>query len=250
MTKYVGQIKAIMKVLNHIVDLILPPQCVVCRSAVDSSGNICASCWKRLNFISEPLCEACGYPFPYEAPGIKFCAACVRKAPPFDRARAALRYDEHSKGLVTGLKFSDKTHQAPTFAKLMATAGNPLINESDCIIPVPLHRVRLFMRRYNQAALLALGLAKISAKPVIYDMLVRKINTPPQMRLNRRERQKNVKSAFGLNEKYREKVKGKSVLLVDDVMTTGATIESCAKALKKSGAWRVNVLTLARVVEG
>jgi len=234
---------------RNIVDLILPPQCISCRSVIDSAGNICAGCWKQLNFISEPLCEACGYPFPYEAPGIKFCAACARKAPPFDRARAALCYDEQSKRLVTGLKFSDKTHQAPTFSKLMAVSGNALITESDCIIPVPLHRIRLFMRRYNQAALLALGLAKLSDKPVIYDLLVRKINTPPQMSLNRNQRLKNVKSAFGINDKYKEKVKGKSVLLIDDVMTTGATIESCAKILKKSGAWRVNVLTLARVVE-
>jgi len=240
----------VKKLLTYILNLILPPQCLSCKSAIDQNGNICARCWRALNFISEPLCDACGYPFAYEAPGIKFCGPCSRKAPPYDKARAALRYDDASRDLVTGLKFSDKTHQAGGFAKMMASIGGQLLKETDYIAPVPLHKFRLLKRRYNQAALLAKGIADISGKPIIYDALLRKINTPPQSSLNRKERQKNVKSAFILNEKHRAKIKGKTILLIDDVMTTGATINSSALVLKRAGAWRVNVLTLARVVEG
>jgi len=176
------------------------------------------------------------------------CGACIADPPRFDRARAAMRYDDAARGLVLQFKHADATHAAPGYAKWMARAGADLIAGCDLIAPVPLHRWRLLWRRYNQSALLAQALGRASGKPVLPDLLIRRRATPSQGRLGRNQRFQNVAGAFALRPVHAGKLQGLRVLLVDDVMTTGATVAECAKVLKRAGAASVDVLTLARVV--
>lgn len=175
------------------------------------------------------------------------CGACIETRPSFSAARAVFRFDDHSKTLVHQLKFQDELYLAKTFATWMARAGAELIDRSDIIAPVPLHRKRLIARRYNQAAQLAHALSRASGLPCMLDALVKIKHTMAQSGLNRREREMNVRRAFAANPKHADALRGRSLLLVDDVMTTGATAEACVKALLQAGAGTVNVLTLARV---
>jgi ComF family protein len=197
------------------------------------------------------MCTHCGYPLELgvgfdEAAGL--CGACVRQPPVFERARAVFAYDAASRGLILGFKHADKTHGAPAYAQWMARAGSGLLDEAELIVPGPLHRWRLFARRYNQAALLASGLARVGGKIFMPDLLVRTRATPSQGRLSRRARLLNVRGAFAVNVRRRHMLKGRRVLLVDDVYTTGATVDAATRALMAGGAAAVDVLTLARVV--
>ncbi|MDX2112917.1 MAG: ComF family protein [Alphaproteobacteria bacterium] len=175
-----------------------------------------------------------------------YAASACASAPPFSRARACVRYDEHSKRLVLLLKYHDQAYLARIFGSWLAKAGGELIRASDMIIPVPLHYWRFVSRRYNQSALLAAALAKTCGLPHLPDGLTRTRKTLPQTGLSRSQRENNVRGAFAANPKHLATLKGKSVLLMDDVFTTGATIEACTKALLKAGSSTVNVLTLAR----
>ncbi len=159
-----------------------------------------------------------------------------------------MRYDDHSRDLILGFKYADRTFAAPAFARWMVRAAAGLINDADLVVPVPLHRFRLWRRRYNQAALLALGITKLAGKQAVPDLLVRKRATPSQGRLSAAQRRANVRGAFAVRAERRAELAGKRVLLVDDVMTTGATVSSSARALLRAGAAAVDVVTLARVV--
>jgi ComF family protein len=182
---------------------------------------------------------------PAETP---YCGACLQRRPVYDRARAAMAYDEGSRDLVLGFKHADRTEGAPAYAAWMARAAADLLDETDVIVPVPLHRWRLLRRRYNQAALLANALGKRERVPVAPDALVRKRNTPSQGAMTTDGRWRNVRGVFALRPAARRHIADRRVLLVDDVMTTGATLEACARTLKKAGAAGVDVVTLARVV--
>jgi ComF family protein len=230
------------------LDALLPPLCLSCQTIVDQPGAVCAACWTRLSFLGAPMCQRCGLPFPYEVGAGAECAACIADPPPWQRARAVFAYDEASRGLVLGFKHADRLHAAPAFGRWLARAGAELAAESDIVAPVPLHWLRLALRRYNQAALLATALAAASGRAVIPDLLRRTRRTPSQGRLGRTERQRNVAGAFRIRERHRPRLDGARVLLVDDVLTTGATARACAKALTDAGAAAVDVLTLARVV--
>jgi ComF family protein len=186
-------------------------------------------------------------PFEFDPGGADaLCGNCIRERPAYDRARAVFRYDDASRGLVLAFKHGDRIDAAPAYARWLARAGGALIEGADLIAPVPLHWTRLFHRRYNQSALLANALARLSGRPAAPDLLRRKRRTPSQGGLGRAERARNVRNAFAVRRGV--SVEGKRVLLVDDVLTTGATVEACAKTLLKSGAAAVDVLTLARVV--
>lgn len=240
------------------LDAVLPPQCLSCAELVSEPGALCAACWARLNFIAAPFCRICGWPFDSdpsssdgaaEAPPTDLvCGACLREPPLFDRARAVLAYDDASRGLILGFKHADRTHGAPAFARWLARAGGELLIAADIIAPVPLHWSRLLARRYNQAALLGLGLAKLTGKSVVPDLLVRRRPTPSQARLSRSERLRNVAGAFAVRPSRLAAARGRRIVLVDDVLTTGATVSACAKTLRRAGAVSVDVLTLARVV--
>ena len=168
--------------------------------------------------------------------------------PAFDRARAVFRYDDASRGLVLGFKHADETHAAPAYGRWLARAGADLLTDADLVAPVPLHRWRLLYRRYNQAALLAHAVARQSGVRLAVDLLARRRHTPQQGRMSSLARRRNVRSAFAVRPQWRQAVEGKRVLLIDDVLTTGATVEECARVLLRHGASGVDVVTLARVV--
>jgi len=239
---------ALRRAGRRALDAVLPPTCLACGDAVVEAGALCGTCWNQLAFLGAPLCQCCGYPFEYEAPEGWLCGACTRDRPSYDRARAVLAYDDASRPLVLGFKHADRTHAAPAFGRWLARAGAELVADADLITPVPLHRWRLFRRRYNQAALLASALGQETGLATAPDLLVRRRATPSQGRKSRAARRRNVQGAFGVRANWRDGLEGRRVLLVDDVMTTGATIEECARVLKRGGAEAVAVLTFARVV--
>jgi ComF family protein len=232
-----------------LLDLVLPPRCLRCGLAVDSQGRLCAECWRSLTFLGPPQCRLCGYPLPHALPEAPLCGECAREAPAYDRARAALRYDDGARRLILAFKHADRTDIAPAFGVWLARAGAELLAEAELIAPVPLHRFRLLKRGYNQAAILAQALAKATALPLIPDLLQRQRATASQQGLSGRARLENVTpAAFRVHPWQRGRVEGRAVMLIDDVLTTGATVGACARVLRRAGASRVDVLTLARVV--
>jgi ComF family protein len=188
----------------------------------------------------------CGLPFPHPMGEDAICADCARDKPSWDRARAVLRYDKHSRRLVLALKHADRTHLAGALGGWMRRAGAEVLDGADLVLPVPLHWTRLFARRYNQAGLLAQAIRAAGGPPVAPDWLVRRRRTPSQGRLGAAARARNVRGAFALRPG--RNIRGKRVVLIDDVLTTGATVEECARVLRRGGAEFVGVLTLARAL--
>lgn len=234
------------------LNAVLPPLCLSCETLTESAHGFCAECWKGLHFITPPYCACCGLPFEFTVvmPDGALCGECMIERPRFSEARAALSYDNESRAVILPFKSHDRTDFAPAFARLMAQAGAALLEKAEVIVPVPLHPTRLFARRYNQAALLTLALSKISGKPARLQGLIRKKHTPSQGTLHRSERQRNVAGAFAVPENEKPHLVGRNVLLIDDVLTTGATASACASVLLIAGAKEVNVLALARVKKG
>jgi ComF family protein len=231
-----------------LLDLLYPPLCLNCRGPVGEPHNLCAKCWREISFIDGPACAACGLPFEIDPGPDTLCAACLAEPPAFDRARSAMRYDDASKGAILALKRADRLEFARLFAIWLRRSGQELLAEADVIVPVPLHPLRLWFRRYNQAALLGRRLQQMTGKPFAPLALVRTRSTPSQGKMpSAKARARNVQGAFKVPPRFDSTVRGRAVLLVDDVLTTGATVEACARALKRAGAARVLVLTIARV---
>jgi len=233
---------------RRLLDSLLPPLCLGCGEIVATPGALCAECWPRFFFIGEPHCPRCGTPFARDIGAAALCAACLKKPPRFRRARAALVYDQHSRRLILPLKHGDRTDLARACGRWMARAGAELLSEAELIAPVPLHWRRLFMRRYNQAVLLARVVAGETPGRLAPDLLRRRRWTGSQAGLQAHERRRNVRQAFAVHPRWQARLEGKAVLLVDDVLTTGATIDACVRSLVDGGARHVDVLTLARVV--
>jgi ComF family protein len=229
------------------VDLAAPSLCLICAEPVGEPASLCLSCWDRLRQIDEPVCDALGTPFAYDQGEGSLSAAALADPPPWDRARAAVLFDETSGRLVHALKYLDRQEAGLLMARMMARAGRNLLAETDLIIPVPLHRFRLWRRRFNQSAFLARQVATASGRPCSTHLLLRRRPTRTQVGLEREERRKNVRNAFALTPEGVAAIAGKSVLLIDDVRTTGATAEACARVLKEAGAARVNLLSFALV---
>ena len=229
-----------------IVDAVLPPRCLACGETVAEPDSLCGRCWAAMTFFAPPWCRMCGLPFPYPMGEDAVCAACAREHNSWDRARAVLRYDRHSRQLVLALKHGDRTHLARALGGWMQRAGGELLEGADLLVPVPLHWSRLFARRFNQAALLAYAVHAAGGPSVAPDWLVRRRRTPSQGRLGALARVRNVRGAFAL--KPSRSVAGKRVVIVDDVLTTGATVAECARVLRRDGAASVGVLTLARAL--
>lgn len=233
---------------QKIGDLLLPRRCLKCGATVDGGGALCAACWPLLRFIGPPQCAGCGFPFEFDQGDDAYCAACLAHPPPYDSARAVFAYDDNSRDPLLAFKHADRTDVTPAFARMLETVAGNLFDRIDLIVPVPLHRTRLISRRYNQAALLAQALGRRTGKSCQSDLLVRRRKTPSQGGLSGAARRRNVAGAFAVRERSLEDVAHRSILLIDDVFTTGATIEACSKALRSAGAREIHAVTLARVI--
>jgi ComF family protein len=233
--------------LRHAVDIALPNLCPACREPVGDPG-LCAACWSKLSFIAPPYCERLGIPFPFDGgPGLLSMEA-IADPPAYNRARAAVRYDDVASALIHALKYGDRLDLAPTMGRWMANAGRELVANADAMVPVPLHWRRQWARRFNQSALLAEVIAKTSGRPVAYGALKRSKATPQQVGLAKADRALNVQGAFRVPPDGKAEVVGRRLVLVDDVLTSGATVGACARALLRAGAANVDVLVFARVV--
>ena len=231
-----------------LVDLVLPPVCPACRAPVGSAPGLCLDCWTTVTFFEEPWCERLGTPLPVDLGPGTLSAEAVATPPVFGRSRAAVAYDGVVPRLVQAFKYGDRLDLAPMFAAWTARAGRDLLADCDLVVPVPLHRWRLLGRRYNQAAVLAARLARLAGRPYRPLVLVRRRSTRRQVGLSQASRAQNMAGAFAVPGWARSSVKGRRVLLVDDVYTTGATVSAACRALLRAGASQVDVLTLARVV--
>lgn len=210
---------------------------------------MCADCFRQTGFITEPFCTRCGVPFASAAIGGTdgLCPACRETPPLYRYARAALRYDAQGRRLILPFKHADRQELASTLAPHMARTGAALLREADVLVPVPLHRTRLFHRRYNQAALLAQAVARIAARPCIADALLRQRATKSLGEKSAAERATEVAGAFTVRGSRSSQLTGRNVLLIDDVMTSGATVNACAAALLAADVTSVDVLVAARV---
>lgn len=231
------------------LDLVFPPLCLACQLRVCDHDTLCAHCWRTIDFVRAPLCDRLGLPLPYDIGAPMISAAASAEPPDYDRARAVARYDGTIRDLIHAFKFYDAHHTRRLFARWLCEAGRDLLPAADIIVPVPLARWRLFTRRYNQAQLLAADVARAARKPIRCHALLRRRATARQVGLTRAERRRNVSGAFAVAARRRAEIAGKAVLLIDDVITTGATVNAAARALKKAGAARVDVLALAIVCE-
>jgi len=235
-------------VLRTALDIALPPLCPACREPVEGQA-LCPACWSKLSFITRPYCERLGIPFVYDpGPGILSMEA-IAAPPAYQRARAAVRFDEISRALVHALKYSDRLDLAPMMGRWLSHAGRELLAEADALVPVPLHWRRLWARRFNQSAMLAAAISAESGVPIATGLLRRVKPTAQQVGLSRTERAANVQGAFRVPPEARGGVAGRRLVLVDDVLTSGATVEGCARALLRAGAANVDVLIFARVAD-
>lgn len=231
-----------------LLDLILPPRDLA--GATTLTGGLAVHAWSRITFLEDPVCDGCGSPFEFDpGPDIR-CTACTAKPRAFDRARAACLYDEASRDMILKLKHADRTDLAGLAANWLSRAARPLLADTDLIVPTPLHRWRLMKRRYNQAAEVARPLARLAALPYLPDALVRVRDTETQGGKSASGRRRNMAGAFAVPAARRKQVEGRRILLVDDVLTTGATAHACARALKVAGAASVHLAVIAKVRAG
>lgn len=231
------------------MDILLPPLCLACRAPIDAHGGLCPPCWSEIDFIRAPLCDRLGLPLPYAVGETMVSAAALAAPPDYDRARAVAAYGGVMRDLVHGLKYGDRHEGLDMFARWLEAAGKALLAEADMLVPVPLFPVRLWRRRFNQSLLLAQRLGRATGLAVDPFVLVRTRHTVSQVGLSHDRRRRNVAGAFAVAGDGKVRIRGSAVVLIDDVITTGATADACARALRRAGADRVDVLALARVVD-
>lgn len=232
------------------LDLLYPPSCPLCLAATAEHDALCARCWSALPLLERPYCERLGLPFPVDLGGPLLSVEAMSNPPVFQRARAAVRYEGGARALAHRLKYGDRTELARLLARMMMRAGQDLMRDADLIVPVPLHFGRLWARRFNQAATLSAELSRLGGVPWEPLLLERRKRTRPQVGLSRAARADNLQGAFAVATRRAPALEGRRVLLVDDVLTTGATANACARALLRAGARDVDVLVFARVVLG
>jgi ComF family protein len=230
--------------------VLFPPACAGCRRLVAEPGTLCGACWTKLRFLEKPWCPVMGTPFAHEMGEGFLSAEAIASPPPFARARAAVIYSDIARQMVQSLKYNDRTDLAPWMARWMLRPGAELLADTELVVPVPLHWRRFFSRRFNQSAELARAVAKLAGLPFAPAAVERKRPTAKQVGLSAKAREDNVRGAFRVPPEREIEIVGRRVLVIDDVYTTGATVFALAKALKRSGAAHVDVLTFARVLPG
>lgn len=240
-TEFVNPLRSSSVLGRSLLDILLPPSHNFGRS--DNHLD-----WSQFTFLDDPCCDLCGFPFEFDQGAKAICGACAGRTPIFDKCRAAFTYNDHSRPYILAFKHGGRTMHLDRFARQLQRAGHPFWKDADMIVPVPLHRSRLIKRRFNQAALLARALSQHVSIPFEPEILFRHKATISQGGQSQKGRFRNVKGAFTVPETAQLAIKDKVIVLIDDVMTTGATLESCAKALKRAGAQKVYALTLSRVV--
>ena len=235
--------------LARLVDIVTPPVCLNCHEPLSTKDTLCPPCWTKIDFIRQPLCDRLGIPLPYDSGAGTLSAQAVAEPPLYARARAVARYDGVMRQLIHDLKFHDRHDARKLFGRWLAEAGKCLISDADVIVPVPLHRWKLLKRRFNQSAILSAELSRLTGKANAPLVLKRTRRTIPQLGLTATQRQQNVKGAFSIPLRLKPVVQGRRVLLIDDVITTGATISAATAALLSAGATGVDVLALAMVTD-
>lgn len=234
--------------LAFFADILVPPACPVCHQAQAEDDGLCPRCWQGLEFIRKPICAVSGMPMAVDLGDEAVCLPVQIHPPPYAKARAAFAYNGSAAALVKRLKFGDRPELAAFLARFMIAAGRDVLTPDAVLVPVPLHRRRLFLRRFNQAAELCRAIQNMTGHEIFYQSVARIKPTRQQIGLTRAGRKRNLAGAFAVPEKARAHIKGRTLVLVDDVLTTGATVEALAKLLLRAGAGQVHVLTLARVV--
>lgn len=234
-------------ILKNVFEMLVPSSCIRCTARTAEQGGLCPSCWNQAQFIERPYCEILGQPFSHDQGEGALSAAAIADPPPFERLRSVLVYNDLARGLVSAFKFTDRGDLAPWMAKWMAVAGRDLVADCDLVVPVPLHWRRLQSRRFNQSAELARYLAATTEKEFQPQFLTRMKPTRQQIGLSASQRARNVQGVFRVTPDRLSLVEAKRVLLIDDVYTSGATVKSCTRALKRAGAGSVDVLTFAMV---
>jgi len=237
--------------LSPVLDIIMPPICVHCHKPVSAHGQLCPPCWNQIDFITRPCCDITGIPLPYDTDPYgedqkKVSALALSHPPLYDRGRAVAHFSAVMRDLIHKFKYGDRREGLSLFGRWMLMAGQEFLLESDLLIPVPLYRTRLWQRRFNQSALLCYELQRLTGMRVDVLSLKRRRATRSQIGLSQQARRANVSNAFSISPRHKKKIEGRNILLVDDVLTTGSTVDACAHTLKKSGARCVNVLVLAR----
>lgn len=246
-----GEFKGLARRLAGVTaNFLFPPGCPGCRRRVSETGTLCGACWSKVRFIEKPCCPVMGTPFSHDMGETFLSAEAIANPPPFARARAAVVYAGIARQMAQRLKYNDGTELAPWMARWMVRAGTELIAGADVIVPVPLHWQRFLRRRYNQSAELARAVARLSGKPFEPVAVTRVKSTRKQVGLGVQQRQDNVRGAFKVLPEHDVLVRGRRVLVIDDVYTTGATVSAMARALKRGGATATDVLTFARVLPG
>lgn len=236
---------ALLAPLLRIADIALPPRCPGCGEVVRADHRFCAACWGTLRFLGPPWCAGCNAPFAFDRGADAQCGRCLAEPPPHDGVRAAVAYGDVARTVVLKLKYGGRIAYADTMARAMARV---MPEGGDLLVPVPLHRARLWSRGYNQAGLLAAALTRATGVPMARDLLRRTRATPMLRGMGASARAKAVAGAFALAPGARERIAGKSLVLVDDVHTSGATGDACARVLRRGGASRVVLLCFARVL--
>ena len=244
-TRQIGQNAA-----RSLSEFVLPPVCLGCSTRMGDHGGLCVKCWQQIDWIERPYCAILGTPFSYDLGAGALSAKAITDPPPFARARAAARHTGLARTLIHRLKFGDRMELAAPLAGWMVRAGEELLDAADLLVPVPLHPSRLFQRRFNQAALLAKSIGELSGHSVSLNVLQRVKATRHQVGLKALERNANVRGAFRVPQAQKPHIFGRHVLLIDDVLTTGATLSSAARALLRGGAKSVDVLTFSMVIGG
>lgn len=251
MNKFFDPIKKIIKTMTYHIDILIdylyPHLCYSCKSIITQAG-LCTQCWNKLKIPSHPQCTICSFPFSYEDSEDSICGNCVKKRPKYDKLYFLFEINEGSKSLIHKFKYYDNQILAKFFAKLMTPLINDIIHEIDYLVPVPIHFRRLIKRKYNQSSILANEIHKITGLKVLNSGLCKTHNTKSQTNFSLTTRIKNVKNSFAVNPLYSDLINNCNILLIDDVYTSGATINECVRVLKKAGAKKLYILTIARTL--